>query len=76
MAIANGMVFSFFKLIPFCGTTLAGFAAILSVVAATIATHKVVDLNKNPYAKNEEIIDNIELPEDENPKQIDESKED
>ncbi|MBL4669324.1 MAG: EI24 domain-containing protein [Flavobacteriales bacterium] len=76
MAIANGMVFSFFMLIPFCGTTLAGFAAILSVVAATIATHKVVDLNKNPYAKNEEIIDNIELPEDENPKQIDESKED
>ena len=76
MAIANGMVFSFFMLIPFCGTSLAGFAAIVSVVAATIATHKVVDLNKNPHAKNEEIIDNIESPEDENPKQIDGSTED
>jgi CysZ protein len=78
MAIANGMVFSFFMLIPFCGTTLAGFAAIVSVVAATIATHKVVDLSKNSYSnsKEKEIIDNIELPEDENPKQIDGSTED
>lgn len=77
MAIANGMVFSFFMLIPFCGTTLAGFAAILSVVAATIAVHNTVDLAKNPYTKdkNDEIIDNIELPEDENAKKIDGQKE-
>jgi len=52
LVIANGMVFSFFMLIPFCGVTLAGFAAILSVIAATIATHKVVNLTNNPYANN------------------------
>ena len=78
MAIANGMIFSFFMLIPFCGPTLAGFAAIVSVVAATVATHKMVDLSKNPYTKpkEKEIIDNIELPKDENPKEIDGDKED
>jgi CysZ protein len=47
MAIANGMVFSFFMLVPFIGTTLAGFVAIVSVVAATIAVHDTVDLSKN-----------------------------
>lgn len=57
MAIANGMIFSFFLLIPFCGTTLAGFVAIISVIAATVATHKVVDLSNNPYAKNQQKIE-------------------
>jgi CysZ protein len=57
MAIANGMVFSFFLLIPFCGTTLAGFVAIISVIAATVATHKVVDLSTNPYAQKKEQIE-------------------
>lgn len=78
LVIANGMIFSFFMLIPFCGTTLAGFAAILSVIAATIAAHKVLNLSSNPYAKSKkvEIIDNIELLEDENAKQIDGSTED
>ncbi len=57
MAIANGMVFSFFLLIPFCGTTLAGFVAIISVIAATVATHKVVDLSNNPYAQNQQKIE-------------------
>lgn len=52
VAIANGMVFSVFLLIPFCGTTLAGFVAIISVIAATISTHKIVDLSNNPYAQN------------------------
>lgn len=51
MVIANGLIFSFFLLIPFCGTTLAGFIAIISVIAATVATHKVVDLSTNSYAK-------------------------
>ncbi|MDF1672125.1 MAG: EI24 domain-containing protein [Vicingaceae bacterium] len=54
LAIANGMVFSFMLLIPFCGTTLAGFVAIISVIAATVATHKVVDLSDNPYAQKQE----------------------
>jgi CysZ protein len=77
MAVANGMIFSFFLLIPFCGTFLAGFAAILSVIAATVATHNVVNLSNNPYAKhseNEEIIENIEVIEEE-PKAIDENTE-
>ena len=57
LAIANGMVFSFMLLIPFCGTTLAGFVAIVSVIAATVATHKVVDLSDNPYAQKQEKIE-------------------
>lgn len=44
VAIANGVLFSLFLLIPFCGTTLAGFISIISVVAATISTHKVLTL--------------------------------
>ena len=51
MAIANGAIFSVFLLIPWCGVTLSGFVAIISVVAATVATHEVADLNNNPYAK-------------------------
>lgn len=42
VAIANGVLFSLFMLIPFCGVTLAGFISIISVVAATISTHKVL----------------------------------
>ena len=64
--------------IPMCGTLIAGFVAIVSVVAATIATHKIVDLSKNSHSNSKEKkkIDNIELSEDENPKQIDGSSED
>ncbi|MGE0561580.1 MAG: EI24 domain-containing protein [Flavobacteriales bacterium] len=42
IAVANGVLFSVFMLIPFCGYTLAGFVSIISVVAATISTHKVL----------------------------------
>lgn len=42
IAIANGLLFSLFMLIPFCGVTLAGFVSIISVVAATISTQKVL----------------------------------
>jgi CysZ protein len=42
IAVANGVLFSVFMLIPFCGATLAGFVSIISVVAATISTHKVL----------------------------------
>ncbi len=70
MAIGNGFIFALAMFIPACGTLIAGFVAIVSVVAATIATHKMVDLSNNPYSKTKEkeIIDNIELPEDENTK--------
>lgn len=52
MAIGNGFVFALVMLIPYCGVMLSGFVAIISVVAATISTHKIVDLSNNPYAKN------------------------
>ncbi len=40
LAIGNGTIFSLVLLIPFIGVTLAGFLSIVSVVAATLATHK------------------------------------
>jgi CysZ protein len=40
MAIANGSVFSFFLVVPFCGAFVSTFVAIVSTVAATIAIHK------------------------------------
>ncbi len=52
MAIGNGFIFALAMFIPFCGTTIAGFIAIVSVVAATISTHKIVDLSNSSYAKN------------------------
>lgn len=78
LVMANGMVFSFFMLIPFCGVTLAGFAAILSVIAATIATHKVVDLSNNPYAKDKkETVVKEEIKKIEgNTAELDDGKED
>jgi len=79
MAVANGMIFSFFLIIPFCGTTLAGFAAIISVVAATVATHKIADLSNNPYAKSKppkETTNNNQKSIEENTEEIDGSKED
>ena len=45
MAIANGTVFCFFLLIP-CGTFLCGFAAIISVVAATLAVNEIAPAQK------------------------------
>ncbi len=47
IAVANGVLFSLFMLIPFCGVTLAGFISIVAVVAATISTHKVLIEEKN-----------------------------
>lgn len=78
LAIGNGIVFAFAMFIPVCGTLIAGFVAVVSVVSATIATHEIVDLSKNSFVKvqPEDIIDNIEFPEDENPKEIDGNTED
>jgi CysZ protein len=52
LAIGNGFIFAMAMFIPLCGTIIAGFVAIVSVVAATIAVHEVVDLGSNQYAKN------------------------
>jgi len=41
IAIGNGFIFSLVLLIPWCGTSLAGFIAIISVVAATISMNEI-----------------------------------
>jgi CysZ protein len=47
IAMGNGMVFSFFFLIPWLGPLLAPiFAPVISVIAATCAIDRVVDLKK------------------------------
>ncbi|MBL4592780.1 MAG: EI24 domain-containing protein [Flavobacteriales bacterium] len=82
MAIGNGFIFALAMFIPLCGTTIAGFIAIVSVVAATISTHKIVDLSNNPYAKNKtaepetEVVDESIKAIEEDTKLIDENTED
>ena len=41
VAIGNGSIFAFTLIIPFCGTFIAGFVSIVSVVAATISMNKI-----------------------------------
>ncbi|MBU0490018.1 MAG: EI24 domain-containing protein [Bacteroidetes bacterium] len=48
IAWALGSVYSAFFFFPYVGVVVA---PVLCVVAATLATSKVVDLSKNPYAK-------------------------
>jgi len=43
LAIGNGFVFCLVLMIPFIGVSLAGFIAIISVVAATISANKVIN---------------------------------
>jgi len=50
VVMGNGFVFTLAMFIPTCGTIVAGFVAVVSVVAATVATHQTVDLNTNSYA--------------------------
>ncbi len=45
-AIANGTIFSLFLILPFCGVLFSGFAAIVSVVAATIAMNEISPVQK------------------------------
>ena len=52
LAITNGGIFSLSLLIPFCGVSLAGFFAIISVVAASIAMTEVLEKeNKQELVK-------------------------
>jgi len=46
LAVANGTIFSFFLLVPFCGVLFSGFAAIVSVVAATLAANEISPVQK------------------------------
>ncbi|HEY4798325.1 MAG TPA: EI24 domain-containing protein [Bacteroidia bacterium] len=41
LAISNGFIFCLFLLVPFCGVMISGFAAIVSVVAATLAVNEI-----------------------------------
>lgn len=43
LAIGNGFVFCLVLMIPFIGVSIAGFISIISVVAATISAHKVIN---------------------------------
>lgn len=47
VAIANGMIFSICLFIPFIGVGMAGFTAIISTVAATIAMTEIVKQESN-----------------------------
>ncbi|MBI3500202.1 MAG: EI24 domain-containing protein [Bacteroidetes bacterium] len=41
LAISNGFIFCLFLLLPFCGILFSGFAAIVAVVAATLAVNEI-----------------------------------
>lgn len=44
LAIANGALFSFSLMIPFCGVLLAGFTAIIATVGATLAMNEIPEI--------------------------------
>jgi CysZ protein len=46
LAVANGSVFCLFLLLPLCGVLLSGFAAIVSVVAATLAVNELFPIRE------------------------------
>jgi len=43
VAFANGALFALLLIIPYCGVFLAGFAAIVACVGATLAMHELLD---------------------------------
>ena len=51
LAIANGALFSFSLMIPFCGVLLAGFTAIISTVGATIAMNDLPEIKERKIIK-------------------------
>jgi len=53
MAIANGALFSLSLIIPFCGTTLAGFSAIVATVGATMAMNGLPEVQSRIIQKSE-----------------------
>ena len=52
LAISNGTIFCLFLILPFCGVLFSGFAAIVSVVAATLAVNEVAQ--PQPFPKGRE----------------------
>lgn len=55
MAIANGSLFSLSLMIPFCGVLLAGFAAIISTVGATLAMNELPEIKERNDSKEKSI---------------------
>ena len=53
MTIANGLLFSLSLIIPFCGTTLAGFAAIIATVGATMSMNELPEVQSQIIQKSE-----------------------
>lgn len=47
LAVIHGATFALCMLIPFCGVSLAGFAAIISCVGSTLAMHELLDKGKH-----------------------------
>jgi CysZ protein len=47
IAISNGLIFALTIILPFCGTFLAPFVSIFSVVGATLAIEETSLGNKN-----------------------------
>ena len=54
------------------------FVALVSVIAATIATHELVDLSNNPYSKNKNdiVVEDAVVMDEEESKSIEENTED
>jgi len=52
IVIANGFVFSLCLIVPFCGVSFSSFAAIISVVAGTLAVNEIWDDNKYRITKS------------------------
>ncbi|WP_372751218.1 EI24 domain-containing protein [Labilibaculum sp.] len=51
IVIANGFVFSLCLIVPFCGASLSSFAAIVSVVAGTLAVDEIWEKEKQEATK-------------------------
>ncbi|PKQ64892.1 hypothetical protein BZG02_03310 [Labilibaculum filiforme] len=55
IVIANGFVFSLCLIVPFCGVSFSSFAAIIAVVAGTLAVNEIWDDDKYPNKKTNKI---------------------
>jgi CysZ protein len=55
IVIANGFIFSLCLIVPFCGASISSFAAIVSVVAGTLAVDKIWKKEKQGVTKIDKI---------------------
>lgn len=57
VAVANGALFSFSLMLPFCGVLLAGFTAIISTVGATLAMNELPEIKERKVIKKNKSIE-------------------